>query len=520
MSDSSNSMGFVDKARNFVKEIEHCLSHALRREGELRRRVDQATLAMQKALEVLGSEPAKAVDILRATLTAIDPLNRDGEYETPEPKWIVNSLGELGVEVYGRFYFLYKGHSLEYTNNESSTPLLYRAVGKREFGETCHPPDTRDAGGRSLLRDGRYTAGEGWKQLPYFDAQHQAPPGVPTTPESPTPSDLTNALAWVTRVYDRIAKEAPAAGSASDRADGYLNMLGMAIEALEKAVASSTWLRAGEKQVGDYLVPIDYPVPPPKNEESAPVPMYLTCPKCNERHLDVGLFATKVHHTHTCQKCGLTWRPAVVPTVGVAFLPGFKNDPEPLEDAPLPEGVRCLGTAKRDVREEIGDAMLEMREGLEASDKLGHARRLFTDTTVLKHWERMIRVWPWNPTPKMTIAYESCLIAIADQAHALIDAWDDWGQESLDGEKFKLVGSCIGALQERIGEAYASLENDDLEYPDESVANWVEQYIECNRDQLTPPHWVPWLIAHLRNGSWHRAPAVYAEPTSFEGEEP
>jgi rubredoxin len=57
-----------------------------------------------------------------------------------------------------------------------------------------------------------------------------------------------------------------------------------------------------------------------------PVPMYLTCPKCNARHIDTGEFATKSHHTHSCQSCGLTWRPAVVPTVGVEFLPGFKNE--------------------------------------------------------------------------------------------------------------------------------------------------------------------------------------------------
>ena len=36
-------------------------------------------------------------------------------------------------------------------------------------------------------------------------------------------------------------------------------------------------------------------------------------------------FATKPHHTHSCQECGLTWRPAIGPTVGVQFLPGFKN---------------------------------------------------------------------------------------------------------------------------------------------------------------------------------------------------
>lgn len=59
---------------------------------------------------------------------------------------------------------------------------------------------------------------------------------------------------------------------------------------------------------------------------STPVPMRLTCPACNTLHIDEGDFATKPHHTHACQACGAVWRPAIVPTVGVRFLPGFKND--------------------------------------------------------------------------------------------------------------------------------------------------------------------------------------------------
>lgn len=56
-----------------------------------------------------------------------------------------------------------------------------------------------------------------------------------------------------------------------------------------------------------------------------PIPMRLTCPTCSALHIDEGEFATKVHHTHACQSCGAVWRPAVVATVGVRFLPGFKN---------------------------------------------------------------------------------------------------------------------------------------------------------------------------------------------------
>ena len=56
-----------------------------------------------------------------------------------------------------------------------------------------------------------------------------------------------------------------------------------------------------------------------------PVPMRLHCPECGELHVDVGEFEFKVHHTHSCQLCGATWRPCVRPTVGVQFLPGFRN---------------------------------------------------------------------------------------------------------------------------------------------------------------------------------------------------
>lgn len=69
------------------------------------------------------------------------------------------------------------------------------------------------------------------------------------------------------------------------------------------------------------------------NDVNIPIPMVLNCPGilpdrtvCGARHLDVGEFATKPHHTHACQACGNVWRPAVRYTVGVQFLPGFKND--------------------------------------------------------------------------------------------------------------------------------------------------------------------------------------------------
>jgi len=62
-------------------------------------------------------------------------------------------------------------------------------------------------------------------------------------------------------------------------------------------------------------------------DKPAPIALILYCPMCAERHIDRGVFADKPHHTHSCQGCGHTWRPAVVHTVGVQFLPGFKDSP-------------------------------------------------------------------------------------------------------------------------------------------------------------------------------------------------
>lgn len=56
-----------------------------------------------------------------------------------------------------------------------------------------------------------------------------------------------------------------------------------------------------------------------------PIPLLMICPMCRKRHIDEGEFATRPHHTHACQGCGHVWRPALVATVGVKFLPGFKD---------------------------------------------------------------------------------------------------------------------------------------------------------------------------------------------------
>ena len=93
---------------------------------------------------------------------------------------------------------------------------------------------------------------------------------------------------------------------------------------------------------------------PVVDEKPVPIPMVLHCPECKTRHIDEGDFATKPHHTHSCQGCGLTWRPAVVATVGVQFLPGFKNEPRTQEATPPePDTLEAKSEAalKKEIRE-------------------------------------------------------------------------------------------------------------------------------------------------------------------------
>jgi hypothetical protein len=61
-----------------------------------------------------------------------------------------------------------------------------------------------------------------------------------------------------------------------------------------------------------------------------PIPIRLTCEGCGELHVDEGWpGAVSPHATHVCQNCGLAWKPSLVPTIGVRFLPGHKNEAKP-----------------------------------------------------------------------------------------------------------------------------------------------------------------------------------------------
>ncbi len=44
----------------------------------------------------------------------------------------------------------------------------------------------------------------------------------------------------------------------------------------------------------------------------------LTCPSCQQQHVDKGEWAFRSHRTHLCEFCGVTWRPHDIYTCGVA----------------------------------------------------------------------------------------------------------------------------------------------------------------------------------------------------------
>lgn len=58
-----------------------------------------------------------------------------------------------------------------------------------------------------------------------------------------------------------------------------------------------------------------------------PIPLILPCPNCGRLHVDEGEWATtRVHRTHLCLFCAVTWRPCARPTVGVAGQPGVPTE--------------------------------------------------------------------------------------------------------------------------------------------------------------------------------------------------
>lgn len=101
---------------------------------------DPGTNDLKAAVAAMARQRADAVRDLSFARAALD-----GAREAIGPddvQWIVNDNAELGVMVRGRAFFLYKARSLEYEcgKHGDGTPMMYRPVGRGEFGESCYPP--------------------------------------------------------------------------------------------------------------------------------------------------------------------------------------------------------------------------------------------------------------------------------------------------------------------------------------------------------------------------------------------
>lgn len=87
-------------------------------------------------------------------------------------EWVTNDNAELGVKIGARFFFLYKGGSLEYPTglHDDETPMRWRPVYKREFGECCHPwRAIEHYTGKSLLPSdfpAAYGDPNDWQEMP------------------------------------------------------------------------------------------------------------------------------------------------------------------------------------------------------------------------------------------------------------------------------------------------------------------------------------------------------------------
>lgn len=76
----------------------------------------------------------------------MNPANKSEQAVRAEDvEWIVNDMAELGVKIGEKFFWLYKGRSIDYSTGDNPNchddgrKIKWRPVGKREFGECCHP---------------------------------------------------------------------------------------------------------------------------------------------------------------------------------------------------------------------------------------------------------------------------------------------------------------------------------------------------------------------------------------------
>ncbi|GGE18512.1 hypothetical protein GCM10011390_42110 [Aureimonas endophytica] len=118
-------------------------------------------------LEAERDALAAEVERLRECVEQAETLSAE------QVEWVTNDAAELGVKVRDQFFFLYKGRSLVYGAldpdptvppvHDDGTPMHWRPVFKREFGECAHPINYEDP---KLIGKVSLDDSEDWKPLP------------------------------------------------------------------------------------------------------------------------------------------------------------------------------------------------------------------------------------------------------------------------------------------------------------------------------------------------------------------
>lgn len=95
----------------------------------------------------------------------------------------------------------------------------------------------------------------------------------------------------------------------------------------------------------------DYDPGPPIELHVDPIPMVLHCPGCGTQHLDGPNidegWTNPPHRSHLCAACHVVWRPADVPTVGVAAIATRGQNDTPIGSRVVQGGVDFDWTTER-----------------------------------------------------------------------------------------------------------------------------------------------------------------------------
>lgn len=130
----------------------------------------------------------------------------------------------------------------------------------------------------------------------------------------------------------------------------------------------------------------------PPAAQPAPIDMVLHCPACGKQHIDAPDERTpdwknEPHRSHLCHGCGHIWRPADVPTNGVAAVRTKGKADSPLaQPAPAPAGWMPIESAPK------GLVLLLSQSGTHYIDRGEYAHRMIAaakqdgDECFFTHW--------------------------------------------------------------------------------------------------------------------------------------